>query len=123
MDIMTIDDRELILSELYKLQHPAGPSLEQVIQEQRSWSSEYSDHSSSTPREDLTELVGFPIVRSQPVDMDPEPTDAPLETSVDSGRYGVQQNYLIIYLVFGTKVWVDVNRVSLIDLICIIYSA
>ena len=85
MDIMTTEDRELILAELYKLQHPAGPSLEQVIHEQRSYCSDYSEHSSGTPREELTEPVGLPAVRRQPCDTDT--TEVVLQLDVENKRY------------------------------------
>ncbi|KAI0225250.1 hypothetical protein LSAT2_023885 [Lamellibrachia satsuma] len=84
MDIMTTEDRELILAELYKLQHPAGPSLEQVIHEQRSYCSDYSEHSSSTPREELTEPVGLPAVRRQPCETDADTTEIVLQLDVEN---------------------------------------
>ena len=83
MDIMTTSDRELILAELYKLQHPSGPSLEQVIQEQRSYCSDYSDRSSSIPGDELDERVkGL-----QPFVTDVDAMEATLECVGGNERY------------------------------------
>ena len=81
MDIMMTSDRELILAELYKLQHPSGPSLEQVIHEQMSYCSDYSDRSSSIPADELVELAEGPFVT------DVDATEATLEFVGSNERY------------------------------------